>query len=79
MARAPASRSTPTVTLDAATGRERWHATVPGNRLASYASAVVAQAAGVKQYVCFLQKAVVGLDAASGRLLWRYDVRGGSR
>jgi outer membrane protein assembly factor BamB len=64
---------TPVVALDAATGRERWRATVPGNDLAAYASAVVAQAAGVKQYVCFLQKGVVGLEAATGRLLWRYD------
>jgi outer membrane protein assembly factor BamB len=69
---APGGR-TSVVALDVATGKERWRATVPGNDMASYASAVVAQAAGVKQYVCFLQKAVVGLDAATGRLLWRYD------
>jgi outer membrane protein assembly factor BamB len=64
---------TSVVSLDAQTGNERWRATVPGNELASYASAVVALAAGVKQYVCFLQKGVVGLDGATGRLLWRYD------
>jgi outer membrane protein assembly factor BamB len=68
---------TPVVALDAATGRERWRATVPGTTLASYASAVVAQAGGVKQYVCFLQKAVVGLDAATGRLLWSYEAPAG--
>jgi outer membrane protein assembly factor BamB len=64
---------TSVVALDAQTGQERWRATVPGNRQASYASAVVAHVAGAKQYVCFLQKGVVGLDAATGRLLWRYD------
>jgi outer membrane protein assembly factor BamB len=64
---------TSVVALDARTGRERWRATVPGNDLASYASAVVAEIGGVRQYVHFLQRGAVGLDAATGRLLWRYD------
>jgi outer membrane protein assembly factor BamB len=45
--------------------------------MASYASAVAATIGGVKQYVCFLQRGVVGLDAASGRLLWRYGAPAG--
>jgi outer membrane protein assembly factor BamB len=40
---------------------------------AGYASAVVAQIGGVKQYVQFLSKGLVGVDAETGNLLWRYD------
>lgn len=64
---------TSVVALDAASGREQWRAVVPGNTMAAYASAVAATLGGVRQYVCFLQKGVVGLEAGSGRLLWRYD------
>jgi outer membrane protein assembly factor BamB len=68
----PGGRTT-VVALDARSGRERWRATVPGNALAAYASAVVAEIGGVRQYVHFLQRGAAGLDAATGRLLWRYD------
>ena len=40
---------------------------------AAYASVVISEAGGVKQYVQFLEKGVVGLDAKTGKLLWRYD------
>jgi outer membrane protein assembly factor BamB len=33
---------------------------------------VVVEVGGVKQYVQFLQKGLVGVDAKSGKLLWRY-------
>src|SRR5262249_41158668 len=46
---------------------------VPGGDDAGYASAVVVQAGGVKQYVQFLGKGVVGVDAKTGKFLWRYD------
>ena len=34
------------------------------------------EAAGRRQYVQFLAKGVVGVDAATGRFLWRYDQTG---
>jgi outer membrane protein assembly factor BamB len=46
---------------------------VPGGDEAGYASIVVANIGGVKQYVQFLQKGVVGVDANSGQFLWRYE------
>jgi outer membrane protein assembly factor BamB len=45
---------------------------------AAYASAIVDEVGGVKQYVQFLQKGIVGVDAKSGKLLWRYDKTGKS-
>ncbi|MFO0876194.1 MAG: PQQ-binding-like beta-propeller repeat protein [Gemmataceae bacterium] len=43
---------------------------------AGYASAVVGEFQGVKQYVQFLAGGVVGVDAANGKLLWHYDAPG---
>jgi outer membrane protein assembly factor BamB len=61
------------VALNKETGAEVWRCVVPGGDEAAYASIIVTEAAGVKQYVQFLQNGVVGLDAATGKLLWRYD------
>lgn len=65
--------ATALVALEARTGRERWKSLVPGNEDAAYSSAIVVRAGGTTQYVQFLQKGLVGVDASSGRLLWRYD------
>jgi outer membrane protein assembly factor BamB len=40
---------------------------------AGYSSAIVAEVAGVKQYIQFLGGGVVGVDAKDGKLLWNYD------
>lgn len=54
------------------TGEPLWRAAVPGGDRAAYASAIVTEAAGRRQYVQFLDKGVVGVDAATGAFLWRY-------
>jgi len=46
---------------------------VPGGDDAAYASAIVVEVGGVKQYVQMLQKGLVGVDAKTGKFLWRYD------
>ncbi len=66
----------PTATLVALkkkTGEVIWKSAVPGGDVAAYASAIVTEAAGRKQYVQFLDKGVVGVDAKTGQFLWRYD------
>ncbi len=40
---------------------------------AGYASAVVFNAAGKKQYIQFLGEGLVGVDAETGKFLWLYD------
>lgn len=50
-----------------------WKSAVPGGDPAGYASAIVLETGGLKQYVQFLQKGLVGVDAQTGRFLWRYD------
>jgi outer membrane protein assembly factor BamB len=46
---------------------------VPEGDDAAYASIVICDAGGVKQYVQFLAKGLVGIDANTGEFLWRYD------
>jgi outer membrane protein assembly factor BamB len=60
------------VALNKKTGDVVWKCAVPGGDEAGYASAIAADIAGVRQYVQFVQKGVVGVDAKTGKFLWRY-------
>lgn len=57
--------------LDKKTGQPVWKANFGDN--AHYSSIVKAEIAGRKQYVQLMQSAVVGVDAANGKLLWKYN------
>jgi outer membrane protein assembly factor BamB len=59
--------------LDKATGKTVWTSAVPGNPAAAYASAIAIDAAGQRQYVQFTATTLVGVAAADGKFLWRYD------
>jgi outer membrane protein assembly factor BamB len=58
--------------LNKRTGAVIWKSAIPGGEHAGYASAIVVQASGRKQYVQFLSKGIVGVDAKTGQFLWRY-------
>jgi len=64
------------VALDKKTGETIWKSAVPGGDEAAYASIIVVEAGGRRQYAQFLAKGLVGLDAKTGRFLWRYDATG---
>jgi outer membrane protein assembly factor BamB len=55
------------------TGKLIWKSAIPGGEAAGYSSAIIVNGAGRKQYVQFLSKGVVGVDAKTGAMLWRYD------
>src|SRR5262249_17975203 len=61
------------VALNKKNGDVIWKCAVPGGEQAAYASVIIVEVGGVKQYVQFLQKGVVGVDAKTGRFLWRYE------
>jgi outer membrane protein assembly factor BamB len=61
------------VALNKKTGEVIWKAAVPGGDPAAYASVIIADIGGVKQYVQFLEKGLVGVDAKTGKFLWRYE------
>ena len=74
----PGARDAALVALDKATGETIWKASVPdlgpeGDDGAGYASVVVSEAGGVRQYVQLLGRGVVGVEAATGRFLWGYN------
>ena len=60
------------VALNKKTGMVIWKSAIPGGDPAGYASPIVVQGGGRKQYVTFLSKGLVGVDAKTGQFLWRY-------
>jgi len=61
------------VALDRMTGAVIWKGKVPQGDGAAYASAVIGNAGGQRQYVQLLAHGVVGVAATDGHFLWRYD------
>lgn len=61
------------VAFDKMTGREIWRSRVPEGDQAQYASAIVADVRGQRQYIQLMQRGVIGVSASDGRFLWRWD------
>jgi outer membrane protein assembly factor BamB len=59
--------------LNKNTGELNWKCAVAGGEQAAYTSALVIEVGGVRQYIQMLQKGLVGVEAKTGKLLWRYD------
>ncbi len=68
----PGSPSGSIVALDKSTGELVWQSSEVKDR-AAYASAIVADVAGVRQIIQFTAAALVGVNASQGKLLWRYE------
>lgn len=60
------------VALNKMTGDTLWKSEVPDAGNAEYASIMTVTVGGVRQYVQFLRKGVVGVAAKDGKFLWRY-------
>ena len=67
----PGGKEATVVALDKKSGEPIWKAQVPDHNGAGYASPIVIEAAGHRQYVHFLEGGLAGFDAATGKLLWR--------
>ena len=66
------------VALDKKTGDEIWRAEIGrvgsmGAYGAAYSSVVISHGAGVKQYVQFIGRGVIGIEAETGKYLWGYN------
>src|SRR5262245_5324717 len=68
---APGGKDATIVALDKKTGKNIWKAAVGDS--AHYASTIIAEIGGKKQYIDFLAGGVVSVDAEDGKFLWRYD------
>jgi outer membrane protein assembly factor BamB len=54
-------------------GASIWTCALPKGDAAAYASPIVVEVGGVRQYVQFVAGGVIGVDAKSGKFLWRYN------
>ncbi len=61
------------VALNKQSGELIWKCAVPEGSEAGYASAIVVEDQGMRQYVQFLATGLVGVNAETGELLWKYD------
>lgn len=68
----PGGTNATIIALNKKTGDVLWKCAIPESGGAAYSSAIVVTAGGVKQYVQMIDKGLVGIDAASGKLLWRF-------
>ena len=68
----PGGSNATMVALNKMTGALIWKCAMPEADSAGYASAVVAEFSEVRQYVQFLAKGLAGVEAKTGKLLWRY-------
>ncbi len=69
---APGGKEAAVVALDKKTGEVVWKTGRPDGGAAGYASAVVLDTPAGKEYVEFLAKGLVGVDAKTGRVRWHY-------
>jgi len=69
----PGGEDATLVALDKATGKTIWKSRVPDSPQAAYASAIAFDFEGQRQLVQLTAKALVGVAAADGKFLWRYD------
>ena len=59
--------------LNKNSGAVIWKCALPEGDDAAYSSPILVEAGGTRQYVQLLQKGLVGVDARTGRFLWRYS------
>jgi outer membrane protein assembly factor BamB len=77
----PGGQSAVMVALNKRTGDEIWRCELPDSRQlgprgrdgAGYASAVISEACGVRQYVQQIGKGLIGVEAKTGKFLWSYN------
>ena len=60
------------VSLDAATGKEKWRAL---EDRASYSAPIIISQAARRVLVCWTGDSLAGLDPASGRVLWQHTIK----
>jgi outer membrane protein assembly factor BamB len=63
--------------LNKSTGDVVWKCAVPGGARAGYSSIIATNAGGVRQYVAYTGDGLFGVEATTGKLLWRYNKTSG--
>lgn len=69
----PGGSNATMIALNKNTGEVIWKCALPEGGDASYACPIIFESDGVKQYLQFLQKGLISVEAKTGKLLWRYE------
>lgn len=69
----PGGSNATLVALNKQTGELIWKCAILDGEQAAYTSAQAIEVGGVRQYIQMVQKGLVGVEAKTGKLLWRYD------
>lgn len=68
----PGGSTATIVALNKSSGEVLWKCALPEADDAAYSSAIIVETGGIRQYVQLLQKGLVGVEAKTGKFLWRY-------
>ena len=63
------------IALDKNSGEVVWRCSELTDK-SGYSSAIVADVDGIRQYVQLTEKGIAGVEAKTGRLLWKHDIEG---
>ena len=74
----PGGKEATIVALDKRDGALIWKCAIPGGDTAGYSSIIVVTAGNIKQYVTYTAGGLVGVDAKTGKFLWRYEKNKGA-
>ncbi|HEY7156090.1 MAG TPA: PQQ-binding-like beta-propeller repeat protein [Gemmataceae bacterium] len=69
----PGGKKATMVALRKKDGETVWESAIPRGDAAGYASTIAVDVGGTRQYVQFVGGGLVGVDAKTGKFLWRYD------
>lgn len=75
---APGGADATVVAFNKNTGEVVWKSAVPDGDKAGYSSIVTTETGGVKQYLVYTAGGLIGLEAKTGKFLWRYAKTKGS-
>jgi outer membrane protein assembly factor BamB len=70
---APGGSEATVIALRKTSGDLIWKCPLPEGDDAGFSSAIVVEVGGMREYVRLLTKGLVGIEASTGRLLWRYS------
>ena len=70
---APGGSAATVIALRKSTGELIWKCPLPEADDAGFSSAIVVEVGGIREYVRLLTKGLVGIEASTGRFLWRYS------
>lgn len=68
----PGGTNAAMVAFNKLSGEVVWKCSTPEQDRAAYASPIVVETEGIRQYVQLLEKGLIGVEAKSGKVLWRY-------